>query len=261
MAEQEEFNLDGGTENEPGSDPVVVEDESGSEPTDPVVEPEPKPDPMESQLAEERERRIRLEERLAVQQETPPPAAEPPPKEFTRAELRTAREDGKIDEDQLEEIWSTQQRSAIRRDTEELLDKRDRDRTAINVVETETQKYHEAYPDITDVKSDAWAKVKSEYDFLVKIGNPDSKATELMALRSALGNPTRVRERTSQLRETPKETSSGVGDPGGRGERPVDIFNQIPLKYRAYTKDRYDTGQITLEDIKKDLPYMKKLAS
>jgi hypothetical protein len=258
MAEQEEFELDGGETTEP-----VVEPAEGSEPvepTEPITEPEPKPDPLQDQLDDERERRIRLEERLAVQKEEPPPAKEEPPKEFTRAELRSAVNDGKLDDDQMEEIWSTQQRTAIRRDTEEILDRREQQRTSTDTIETETAKYHETYPDISDVKSDNWSKIKREYDFLVKIGNPDSKATELMAMRSALGNPTRVRERTSDLRETTRETSSGTGAPVAHGERPVDIFNQIPTKYRAYTKDRYDQGQITLEEIKKDIPYMKKLA-
>jgi hypothetical protein len=259
MAEQEEFELDGGGEPvEPAAEPV--EGGEPGEPAEPVVEPEPKPDPIQTQLDEERERRIRLEERLAVSKEEPPAPKEEPPKEFTRAELRSAVNEGKIDDDQMEEIWSTQNRASIRRDTEEMLDKREQQRSAANTIETETQKYHETYPDITDVKSDNWSKVKKEYDFLVGIGNPDTKGTELMALRSALGSSTRVRERTSDLRETSGEMSGGTSAPVARGERPVDIFNQIPAKYRPYTKERYDQGQITLEEIKKDLPYMKRLA-
>jgi hypothetical protein len=255
MAEQEEFELDGGTENEP----TPIEGEG--EPIEPVVEPEPKPDPLQAQLDDERERRIRLEERLAVKEETPPPAAEPPPKEFTRAELRSAVNEGQIDDDQMEEMWAKQQRDAHKRDTTELLETRDREKTAVNVIETDTQKYLDTYPDVTDVKSENWAKVKEEYDWLVKIGNPTSKATELMALRAALPKPDRMRDRASRLRETPRGASSGAGDPTPPGSRPVDIFNQIPQQYRAYTKERYDAGQTTLAEIEKDLPYMKKLAT
>lgn len=243
-----------------GEEPTEVETPAIEEGDEPVSEsaPEPTSSPEAQQLAEERERRIRLEERLAVLNEQPspvPPKEEEPPKVFTRQQLRAAVDEGQINEDQLEEIWSKQNREQTVRDTQKLMDERDRTRTTENIVDTETAKYIAAYPDVKKVNSSIWQKVKSEYDFLRQLGDSDSPATELKALRSALGgNPTRIPERTAERRETPGDASGSQG--GGGGDRPVDIWNRVPKHLKAYYKDQVAQGFKTLEDVKKDIPYM-----
>lgn len=258
MAVPEQGELELGDE---GETTEVVEAEVTE--GEPEGAPEVKePDPVsryEQKLQEEREARIRLEERLAAAEaKAAPPKKEEPPQEFTRAQLREAVNEGTINEDQMEDIWAKQLRNQTRRDTEELLTKRDAVREKDTLVSTETQKYIDAYPGVAKQGSDDWQKVKKEYDFLIKLGDEHSDATQLKALRAAFGSSERVvsRNRASEFRETASETAS----PGGGGSRPVDIFNQIPQKYRAYYKGRYEEGQISLEDIKKDLPYMGKTA-
>jgi len=235
--------------------------EAGSE-QEPEPEPELKPGPdLSAQLAQEREARIRLEERLAAREreQAPPPPKEEPAKVFTRAQLRAAVNEGTIDEDQMEEIWSNQQRDQILRDAEKLLVERERKHTTESVVETETSKYIAAYPDLKEIGSVNWKRVKAEYDFLRKLGDPDNPVTELKALRAALGsNPDRIPERTASRRETTGETS---GASGGGSDRPVDIWNQVPPKYKAHYKRMVDEGQMDLEQVKKELPYMKRLAT
>lgn len=244
QAEQAEFDL--------GETPIV------EEVVEPEIEQESAPDPaaaLQSQLEVEREQRIRLEERLAAKNEQPAPTPKEEPKIFTRQQLRAAVNEGTIDEDQMEEVWSTQQRELTKRETAKLLDDRETVRNAVNFVEDETSKYIAAFPDVKNQGSDTWKRVKSAYDYMRKLGDPDNKATELKALRAALGTPERIRESTARRRETSGETSGGSS---AGGDRPVDIFNRIPPKYRTYYKKRYDEGYITVEDIKKDLPYMDR---
>jgi len=256
--EPEQAELDLGTEEvKPETEETPVTEEAISEPE---VENEPTPQPPTSreeeyrvQLAEEREHRIRLEERLNAQQAPPPEKTPEPPKVFTRQQLRAAVNEGTIDEDQMEEAWATQQRDIHKRDTQEIIENRDKFNRVVNVVETETTKYLAAYPDLQKVGTPDWTKLKKEYDFLRSIGDDDSKTTELKAMRTAFGTSTdRIPERTSQLRETPQETS---GAPGS-GQRPVDIWNRVPKQYREYYKKQVADGFKTLDDVKKDIPYM-----
>jgi hypothetical protein len=238
-----------GNEEEPGQ-------EAGGE-----LEPEPDPEPnreeeLQAQLAEERESRIRLEERLKVRDEQPP-APKEEPKVFTRQELQTAVDEGQIDADQKEEIWSNQQFERNQRGTEELLNARDKKRDTEGFVETETSRYLSAHPDVRKVDSPDWQKVKDEYDFKVRTGSPDSKETELQAMRAAFGaNPERIPERTAARRETPGDASGSTG--GGRGDRPVDIWNRVPDWCKSYYKKQVADGFKTLEDVKADIPYMEK---
>jgi hypothetical protein len=256
--EQGELELEGGSAPDE-SEPEIVEPAEESAEAAPAEEPAPKPDRYEEQLREEREARIRLEERLAAREAAEKPVEKEEPAVLTRAQLRAAVNEGQIDEDQMEEIWATQQRNIQRKDLEELLDTRDKQRESVTRVSSETQKYIDAYPGVSDQNSEEWRKVKKEYDYLISLGDEHNDATQLKALRAAFGPSDRARpkERTAERREAVSETAT----PGSSsGARPVDIFNQIPQKYRAYTKSRYEEGQISLEEIEKDLPYMKRLA-
>lgn len=230
--------------------------EAGSK-LDPEPEPEPEPDQLaetQAQLAEERETRIRYEERLKVRDEQPPPAKEEP-KVFTRQQLQAAVEEGTIDADQKEEIWSNQQYERNQRGTEELLDARDKKRDTEGFVETEFTRYLTAHPDVRKPGSSDHQKVKDEYDFLIQTGDKDCKETELKAMRSAFGSSLeRIPDRTAARRETPGDASGSTG--GGRGDRPVDIWNRVPDQYKAYYKKQVSDGFKTLEDVKADIPYM-----
>jgi len=243
------------TSEEGGEETTVVQETGAEEELVKVVEPGPdRQSELEAQLEAEREQRIRLEERERLRAEQKTEKREPP-KEWTRAQLRTAVSEGTIDEDQMEEIWAKQQRAAYRRDTEDLLATRDRERATATTVETEIARYTANYPDVTTIGSPTWNKVKAEFDFCVQLGDdPNSKATEVKALRAALGSSEKIRERTSTHRQTSSETSSSQG--GGGGGRPVDIWNRVPRTHKAHYKRLVEEGYMTLEEVKKTIPYM-----
>lgn len=259
VPEQAELDL-GIQEEKPETTEEVVTEEAISVEPEAELEPPPTPvpsreDELSAQLAQETEQRIRLQERLKAREESPAQQQKPePPKVFTRQQLRAAVNEGTIDEDQMEEVWATQNREVQKRDTQELIENRDRFNRVVDVVESETSKYLAAYPELQTVGTPDWTKLKREYDFLRSIGDDDSKTTELKAMRAAFGNSTRIPERTAALRETPRETS---GAQGAAGTRPVDIWNRVPKEYRDYYKKQVEDGFKTLDDVKKDIPYMR----
>jgi len=242
-------------------DPTNTEDPTQTEEIiDPTEEletetaPETAPD-LTQELAAEREQRIRLEERLAAQEAKPGPAAVEPPKELTRVQLREAVDNGQIDQDQMETLWADQERAKTRREVAADNDARDRERQTTSVIQTDTAKYLESHPEIRTQGSSDWNRLKSEYDYLVSLGDKDNKTTELKAMRAAFG-PHPIRESSSRRRQTPSETSTSQGGAGGDG-RSANIWTKVPEHLRVPYKKMVSDGVMTLEDVKKDIPYMK----
>ena len=91
----------------------------------------------------------------------------------------------------MEEMWAKQNREQHRRDTAELLDTRDRKNVIESTIEIDTAKYIAAYPDVRTIGSPNWQRVKDEFDFLQKMGDPNDATTELKALRAVFGSPDR----------------------------------------------------------------------
>lgn len=235
--------------------------ETGGEEQEPEsISTPPEPD-LQAQLDTEREQRIRLEERLAVQTAPPPPAKEEPPKEFSRVQLRAAVDEGTISQDQMDETLAEYQHNKTMRGVDERMDARDQKRDTANVVQIDTAKYLDAHPDIRTVGTSDWNRLKSEYDYLIGLGHKDNKITELAAMRAAFGSAERIRESTASRRQTSGEmASTQSGTPAG-GDRPVDIWNRVPKHLREAFKKMVSDGVMTLEDVKKDIPYMKAHSS
>jgi len=227
------------------------------------AEPESTPDPSEAlnqELAAEREQRIRLEERLAAQGSQSPPQKEAPPKDLTRVQFREAVDNGQLSEDQMEQMWSDQERAKTLRETGAMLDQREIARSTTSVVETDTAKYLASHPDIRTVGTSDWNRLKGEYDFLRSVGDPDNKTTELKAMRAAFGSPDRVRESSSSRRQAVSETATSQGGSGSDG-RSANIWTKVPSHIRPALKEMVANGTRTLEDIKADLPYMRERPS
>jgi len=214
-------------------------------------------DDTQAQLTVEREQRIRLEERLAASQAAPPEAAPAPPVVLTRAQLRAAVDAGTIDEDGMEQVWADQNRAQTRREIGEDQDRRDAERTSSNFIESETAQYLSGRPDIRTQGSSDWTKLKTEYDYLIRTGSKDSKETELNAMRAAFGPAERIAEHTSTLRQTTGETSTSSSGSGG-GDKSSDILMKVPKSIRAHYRQMVDDGLKTLDEVKRELPYMRQ---
>jgi hypothetical protein len=249
-----------GSEEEKAAAAAAAEEEAtaAEEGGEPVVEPEPEPKiDLQAQLTVEREQRIRLEERLAAQETAPPAEKEKPLKIWTRQELSAAVADQTIDEDQKEEIWSKQQIDRTARVVDERMEAHDRKRDTGNIVQTDTAKYLTNHPDIRTQGTPDWTLLKDKYDYLISLGYKDNKTTELAAMSAAFGPPDPIRESTASRRQASAETSSAQAGAHEGGDRPVDIWNRVPKHLREPFKKMVADGVMTLEGVKKDIPYMK----
>lgn len=242
-------------ETPPEETPETTEPQAEAPPTPEPAEP-PRPDPvaeLERRLEEEREARIRLEGMVQGREQAKP--AEPKPQEISRTKLRELVNEGRISEDQMEEIWAKQNRESLLREVDATYSKRLEEQSQKARVDAELQKYIDARPTISQRGSEDWIRVKQEFDYLVQLGDPPDSRTELKAARAAFGPAERVREHTTARRPTHAETSS----PRGQNTEPrnVDIFNRIPKSLREYYRFEYENGRKTIDEIKRELPYME----
>jgi hypothetical protein len=119
------------------------------------------------------------------------PAKEKPKaeaKEFTRAELRAQVNDGKITEDQMDDILERQLEAKLTKKAEEIAERKiSSSQTAISVAD-QIAAYVGVYPDINKEGSATRAKIQAAFDELVGLkDDPSALTTELKAIKMALG--------------------------------------------------------------------------
>ena len=144
---------------------------------------------LEAERQQEREARIRLEERLAAKEAVK--AAEP---EYTREQLKVFIEEGKITEAQADEYREKLIEQRLERKFKEKLDK---ESTATKIL-GEIDQYKQLIPDVMVPGSESRQKYEQEYKYMVReLGLPDNYATQLAATRAAFGDLSMVKTRTA----------------------------------------------------------------
>lgn len=155
-------------------------------------------------------------------------------KELSRRELRQMVEDGKVSEDEAEDIVQRQLERRLGDRMVKALDDRLTTRQLNDKVQTEISRYKEAVPDLNDRESAAFQKVETEFQHLVSLGYDDGDPrTELLAARAAFGDPSRLKAVKSRGRETHEET-------GGHAESDSDVRTDgIPKGLTRRERDHY----------------------
>jgi hypothetical protein len=172
--------------------------------------------------------------RLSTNTEQAPAPATP---KYTRAQLRNAVNEGKLDEDQMEEIWSKQV-------LEEARDQA-RKEAQSNASTTSTQEklantlkaYTDSIEGLNDPDSDNRAIVEEAYEDLVDLhGKPttalEQQKLEALACRAAFGPVSKLKARVDRMKRTPSsyyEEGNGE-DQGSQGS----TVNGIPKHLVAY---------------------------
>lgn len=171
-----------------------IEDETRMETEDPHLDPssvatgnqpetEPAEPTVEQQLQEERDGRIRAEERARIAEARPtvlaPPAspAQPP---MTSELISEEYRDGKItDEERIQAL--------VQLETEKAIDRRNR-QDAIARNHSLLRQYMQQYPDLNDPKSSRLQKVSAELRELASRGHdPEDVRTQVLAVERAIG--------------------------------------------------------------------------
>ena len=139
--------------------------------------------------------------------------------ELTPAELKLAIAEGRLGEDEAEQIRERQRERRTDRQIAEKVETTVAVSDLNNRVNAEIARYKVVIPDLTDKASAAYQNIQSEFNNLVSLGDdPKETRTQLKAARTAFGPIDRLEKAaTPEERETHEEV--GGGAPGG-GETP-----------------------------------------
>lgn len=210
------FALYSPEDGEPGGGAAGGDDESHQDEKDVV--------PKSQMIAAINSATEKMERALAAQRsefeaklaDARPKAAEAP-KVYTKAELTAAVEAGQINQAQADaqiEFQNDLRAAQIARDT--VLQE-----TQKSTVDSQLAEYKALVPGLLE-RGEVYQKVKAEFDFLRSLGDPNTVATELKAIRAVHGPLDKLRAaksgRTSH--ESQRETGGegGAGPRGGKGE-------------------------------------------
>lgn len=154
-----------------------------------------------------------------------------PAKEYSRAELQQAVDNGRMSQDEADRILEQQQQRKLDERVDRRVEEEASRRELQARLHSEIGKYTSVYPDILQEGSDNRARVAREFDRQVDVlGKPKNLQTELDALAVIFGPP----ETLSKGQDKPRETYQGVGSDGG-GEPKKDQGPKLP----AHVKDHY----------------------
>lgn len=195
-----------------------------------------------SALEAERDKRQALELRLAklegavsTQKQT---AAAPKP--VTRAQLRAAVAEGKISQDESDDLWDQQvQAKAAAKATSAAQATGHADR-----ITRQLDQYVELEPDIARADSRLRARITKEFKFLVgELGDPDDATTELKAIRAVLGSLDAVKTAKKGKDVSPETHQESSGGSSGATPGPPSKLKLSP-DMRSYYQQRIDAGAI-----------------
>lgn len=183
---------------------------------------------LEAQLANERQEKAKLEEAAKAK-------AEP---QYSRAELKSLVDEGKLSEDQAETLWERQVESRLQKKLEKSMIERSTTEKLNGTVSHLLTQYKTEIPDLENRESEAWKSVEKEYRFLVEtLGEPPTVATEVKACRAIFGPVDTIKNRTKGSRETHKDT-------GSDGDDSVQVgANKISNRLREHYSKMIERGQ------------------
>lgn len=205
---------------------------------------------IEQQLQQEREERIRLEERLKQ------PATAP--ERYTRGQLREQVAMGNMTQEQADDAWDAQQEQVV---TEKVMATVTTGMTQAEKARTVSQgiaQYKTLVPELMTAGSESRQRVVDEFNYLVGIGAPDSKETELAALRAAFGPAEKLEKRAVRSGHEPDQEVGGGSKPPGGGKKTA--FDQLPERNRLHYESLISKGMYTGKDDPKLLKEIGRIA-
>ena len=184
------------------------------------------------------------------------PPAEPPT--YTRSQLEAAVDGGKITKAEADAIWDTQNQRQTQRLVADTVKSVIQETTQQATVESRIEEYTRLRPEVLKQDSQDRARVKQQYDYLVSIGQPATKSTELAALGMVFGSLDALKAAQAATRDDETLMDVGGGTPpaaggadGGDGPK-----TKLSARERAHYQKLIDKGMYrSWADVDKEMEY------
>lgn len=216
---------------------------------------------MEEAIENERAKTARLEAEVAKLQAAQAPAKVD--KAYSRSELTALVVDGKLTQEQADELFARQIEAKARTEAVKAANEAVAQSARTNRVATDFAQYKKLAPEIMQNGSETRNRISEEYRYLVSVGHSESLETELAATRAVLGPLERLERARSGKNgaETHQEIGGDdeVKDRNGKNKRPSDRLDPRKREhYEGMIKKGYYKGW---DEVDKELGFAKKHAS
>lgn len=172
---------------------------------------------------------------------------QPPPQEkvFNAAELRRAVDDGRMTEDESEQIKERQIETRVAAKIETRLRQELSNQTTSDRLVGEIQRYVDAIPELSDRESAQHAKLKREFDHLVGLGyDRDDRRTDVAAARAAFGDPAKIRDIKADPPGSHQETGGSAAGALVGATRSDGWPKDMPPRHREFYENQIRSGQV-----------------
>lgn len=179
------------------------------------------------------------------------------PAKYTRTQLRSAVDNGTINEDQMEQIWGDQVAANAREAATDAASNAASTNAEQSKIATTLDGYAELVPDLNDPGSDNRQAAEEAYTDLVELhGKPktalDKQRLEAMACRTAFGALSKLKGRVNSLKKNSDAAAQEIGN--GEGDASTKSTHKgVPKGQVAYYQSMIDKGQYKDWDEVKDL--------
>lgn len=190
---------------------------------------------LDAQLRQEREERIRLEERSKVQQEQAQQA------EYTWDQLENFIAEGKLTRGQAQEYKDkmTEQRLERKFKQQQVVESKD------SRILGEIEQYKQLIPEVMSYGSESRQKYEKEFSYMTRtLGMPDNYATQLAATRAAFGDVETVKQRLASRKVTPKEPLMETHTPQKQKASSRSFEDTLPQYKRDYYTRMIKSGVV-----------------
>ncbi len=170
--------------------------------------------------------------------------ADPPKRQYTRAELQKAVDEGTINEATRDQILFDQEREKLATELKQEVRSEFETERKSSGVRSQIQQYAAAIPSLMDETSDERQRVVQEFSNLVyQYGlDKDDLQTELLAIRNVFGPVESVQSKGERDLETHQETDTSGGGSEGKGNE-SGVPKGLSKREKAYYQSQIDKGR------------------
>jgi hypothetical protein len=176
-----------------------------------------------------------------ARQAAKPPEAPKVEKVLSRMDLRAAVEAQQLTQEEADSIWDKQMLEQARKVAREEASQTLSVKQTTQRVDEDLRRYRAAVPNAWKEGTEERAKLADEYRYLVSIGQPDTKETELAAMRSTFGPVDKLgKARSTTVVDTDESTAGGGGEDTPTKKDPV---KGLDARQRAHYQKGIEQGR------------------
>ena len=200
----------------------------------------------------------------AVSQKPEPKKEEPAQQEkvLTRSELRAAVEKQQLTQEEADTLWDKQLLAQATKAAREVASQEVTVKQKDQRIEADLRQYKQFVPNAWKEGTEERAKVADEFKALVDLGLPNSRETELAAMRTVFGPVDKLASKPRSKPSVEHDEQAGGGGEGSDRTPQKDAVKGLDARTRAYYQKGIESGRYKdWNEVRSELSFRKPRAA